>query len=201
MTHPKINKKLIEDLKNKGVVFIDENHTYISDQVEIGNNTIIYPNVIIWDNVQIGKNCIIQANTLITNDVKIFDNVFIGPFNLIREKVKIGQATKIGPHCEIVRSTIGTNCLLGHKNYIGDAVLLNNVKFGAGAIIANTDWNKSYPTFIGENSLVGINTSIIAPKNIGNNALIAAGSVITNDVNDNELAIARSLQVNKKRKK
>lgn len=200
MNHPKKDFEIINELEKNGVIFIDKNNVYISKDVQIGKNTIVYPNVCIWENVEIGQDCIIQTSTMINNNVRILNNTFIGPSCLIRDNCIIGMNCSIGPHCELTRSFIGVGCKLGHKNYIGDAILSDNVKFGAGAIIANSDFNQTYKTYIGENTMIGVNASLIAPINIGSNNLIAAGSTIVKNTDDNQLVIARSQQVNKERK-
>jgi bifunctional UDP-N-acetylglucosamine pyrophosphorylase/glucosamine-1-phosphate N-acetyltransferase len=85
-------------------------------------------------------------------------------------------------------------------SYVGDSTIYNNVNVGAGVITCNYDGKNKHKTIIGENSFIGSNSALVAPVEIGKNSLIAAGSVITEDVLEGNLAIARSRQINKKRK-
>ncbi len=199
-TYPKKDLSINKKLADSGVHFIDIDNTYIGEKVEIGTNCVIYPNVCIWDNVKIGNNCTIQTSTIITNNIKIFNDVFIGPGCLIRDNSVIANNCSIGPNCEITRSFLGVNCILGHKNFIGDAVLEDNVKFGAGAIIANSNWKDTFKATIGKNTLIGVNSCLISPIKIGNDCIVAAGSTITDSCGDNQLLIARTRQITKDRK-
>lgn len=174
-------KKLIKD----GVIFIKPETNLIGNNVKIEPGVIIYPYVQINDNVTIKKGCKILSFAIIENNININNNVFIGQYSLIRENVNIGAETMIGPHCEIVRSNLGVRCKIGHKNFIGDATLMDEVYFGAGAIIANTNWKQSYKILIGEKTKIGANATIISPNEIGENCFISAGAIINKRIPSN----------------
>ena len=110
---------------------------------------------------------------------------------------KLGRHVKIGDFVEIKNTSIGEHSKVPHLSYVGDAIVGANVNIGCGAITANYDgYNKSV-TEIGDDVFIGSNANLIAPVKIGSGAYVVAGSTITHNVADNELAIARERQVNK----
>lgn len=192
----------------------DKNTTYIDDEVIIGEGTIIYPNVTIRGKTIIGRNNIIESNTTIMDcvigdnnliissylkETNIGNNNSIGPFSHTRNNTVIGNNNKVGNFVELKQSTIKDNNKISHLSYIGNTEIENNVNFSGGAIIANFDWRtkEHNNTYIGSNVLVGINSVLIAPIKISKNSFIAAGSVISKDVNEGELAIARAREERK----
>lgn len=202
-----------------GVTFLAPETAYIGKDVKIGNDTIIMPNTIIKGKTEIGSGCVIGPNTQIT-DSKIADsveinssvilesfideNTVVGPFAYIRPHSKIGKNIKIGDFVEIKNSTIDDNTKVSHLTYIGDADVGKNVNFGCGTVLVNYDGTKKYRSTIEDNAFIGCNTNLVSPVNVKENAFIAAGSTITDDVPENSLAIARARQVIKtewKRKK
>ena len=167
------------ELMEKGVTIEDINSTYIYDGVEIGTDTVIYPNTTIKSGVKIGKNCEIGPNAYIREGCDIADNVKIGSFVEIKKAI-IGKGTKVP-----------------HLSYMGDCEIGENTNIGCGTITCNYDGKNKHKTVIGDNAFIGSNVNFVAPVNVGNKVLIAAGSTITEDVPDNALAIARERQINK----
>lgn len=202
------NNKLMEN----GVILIDPNNTYIEDEVEIGEDTVIYPNTIIQGKTKIGKNCVILGNTRIENSI-ISDNVKIeasvveqsiletgvtvGPFAHLRPKANLKENVHVGNFVEIKNATLEKGVKTGHLTYIGDAEVGENTNIGAGTITCNYDGKNKHKTKIGENSFIGSNTILVAPVEVGKKAFTAAGSVITKEVPDNALAFGRAKQTNK----
>lgn len=121
----------------------------------------------------------------------------MGPYAHIRPGSLIKRLAHIGNFVEIKGSTIGENTKAGHLTYIGNSQVGRNVNFGAGTITVNYDGQKKYPTEVADNAFVGSNATIVAPVRIGKNALVAAGSTITQDVPDDAVALGRGRQVNK----
>ncbi|MGL4952131.1 MAG: DapH/DapD/GlmU-related protein [Mycoplasma sp.] len=212
------NIKAKKTLKDNGVSFINIDSVTIGKAVSIGEGSVIYPNVLIGNNVKIGKNTIIQNGVIIKDNVeikdnvkifdyaqilsnvKIFNNVNIGQFSIIRDDVSIGEGTSIGPSCEICRTKIGCKCVLGHKNYIGDAILLDGVKFGVNAVVVNSNWVNRYQTIIKDGALIGANVTLIAPIEIGSNCFVAAGTIVDQNIENNKFCISRNelkVKVNK----
>jgi len=174
------NKKILEKHAENGITIKDFNTVFIEDNIKIGKDTVIEPFTVIKGPAQIGPFC------------------NIGPFTHIRPETIIGKNCKIGNYVEIKKSKIGDNVHIAHLSYIGDATIGNGTNIGAGTITANFDGRKKNKTFIGKNVYVGSNVVFVAPVKIGDNAVIGAGSVITEDVPANSLAIARQRQINKK---
>ena len=195
------NRKNIE-LMDSGVILIDPDATYIEDNVQIGQDTVIYPNVTIQGNTKIGKNCEILGNTRIENSV-IADNVRIeasvvekstleegvtvGPFAHLRPKAYLKETVHVGNFVEIKNSTLEKGVKTGHLTYIGDAEIGQDTNVGAGTITCNYDGKNKHRTKIGKNAFIGSNSIIVAPGEIGNEVLTA-------------LAFGRAKQVNKEKK-
>lgn len=199
----------------KGVVIVDHNTTYIDENVMIGDGTTIYPNVTIRGLSSIGENNVIDSNTIIIDsqigndngilssyikDAIIGNNNSIGPFCHIREKSKIENDNQIGNFVEIKNSVIGNHNSFKHLSYTGDSDIGNDVNFSAGAIIANYDLIKKIKnrTVIKDGAMIGANAVLVAPLTINRKAVVAAGSVMTSDVEEKALGIARIRQEIKK---
>lgn len=199
----------------KGIVIVDHNTLYIDENVTIGEGTVIYPNVSIRGKTIIGKNNIIDSNNVIVdceigddnrilssylNASKIGNGNKIGPFTHFREKVEIGNNNVVGNFVEMKGNVIGNDNCFKHLAYVGNAEVGNNINFSAGAITANYDSVKKVKskTIIKDGVLIGSNSVLVAPLTINKKAFIAAGSVITEDVGERELAIARKRQEIKK---
>lgn len=210
MNYKDICKKLIEN----GVNIIDINNTYIDKEVVIKKGTIIYPNTAIRGNTIIGENNTIDMGSIIinsnigTNNViinsyiensTIGNNNSIGPYARLRGNAIIKDNVVIGNFVEIKNSTLNENVKAKHLSYLGDATIGNNVNIGGGTITANLNGKDKVKnkTVICDNSYIGANTVLVAPLVLNKNCLIGAGSVITRDVEEDALAIARERQVNK----
>lgn len=203
----RINNKHLEN----GVTIIDPNTTYIGIDVEIGQDTIIYPGNVLEGNTVIGKNCMLYPNSRINNSVigedveiqssvilesEIGNNTTVGPFAYIRPQSVIGKNVRIGDFVEIKKSTIGNNTKVSHLTYVGDAEVGEGCNFGCGTVTVNYDGKNKNKTIIGNNSFIGCNTNLISPVIVEDNTYIAAGSTITNNVKSGELAVARAKQRN-----
>ena len=196
---------------NNGVTLIDPNTTYIGVDVEIGKDTIIYPNNILEGNTKIGERCLLYQNSRISNsiiendvdiqssvilDSRIGENTTVGPFAYIRPESSIGKHARIGDFVEIKKSTIGDGTKVSHLTYIGDAEVGSECNFGCGTVVVNYDGKVKNKTIIGDHSFIGCNTNLVSPVPVGDNTYIAAGSTITNEVKEGELAVARAKQRN-----
>ena len=195
-----------------GVRMIDPSTAYIDDTVEIEAGVVIYPNVILEGNCKISAGAYIGANSHLKNanigaGAEIQQSVImnstvgagttVGPFAYLREDAQIGEACRIGNFVEIKKSNIGDGTKAAHLAYIGDADVGKNVNYSCGAITANYDGEKKHRTVIGDDAFIGSNSNLIAPVKIGEGALVAAGSTITDDLQSGSLGIARARQVEK----
>ena len=174
--------------------------------VDIDINAVLEGNVVIGNNVVIGanctiKNCVIGDNTVIkTNSVledsSIGKNCTIGPFARIRPGTEISDEAKVGNFVEVKKSRIGRDSKINHLSYVGDSELGVGVNIGAGTITCNYDGVNKFKTIIGDNVFIGSNTALVAPVTVASGATVGAGSVITRNVGEQQLAIARGKQVN-----
>ena len=172
--------------------------------ISIDINAVFEGNVSIGNNVSIGANCVIK-DTKIADDVvilpmSILDNASVGkgskvgPFARLRPGAVLGDNTHIGNFVEIKKSYVGVGSKVNHLTYVGDSLIGKNVNIGAGTITCNYDGANKHQTTIEDNVFVGSATQLVAPVKIGKNATIGAGSTITIDVAENELAITRVKQ-------
>ena len=205
-----------EELMDEGVILIDPETSYIEDNVEIGQDTVIYPSTVIQGKTKIGNNCIIYSNTRIIDsnignnitieaslveETVVEDYATVGPFAHLRPKTVLKERAHVGNFVEVKNSVLEKGVKAGHLTYIGDAEIGQNTNIGAGTVTCNYDGQKKHKVKIGEDSFIGSDSIIVAPVNIGKNAVTAAGSVITEDVNDNQIAFGRARQINKERGK
>lgn len=204
----RINKKHMEN----GVTIIDAKSTYIGNEVEIGEDTIIYPGNVIEGNTVIKGDCILYPNSRIKDSViesgvtiqssvilesTIGEDTTVGPFAYVRPESSIGKNVRIGDFVEIKKSKIDDNTKVSHLTYIGDAEVGSGCNFGCGTVVVNYDGKSKHKTIIGDNSFIGCNANLVSPVEIEDNTYIAAGSTITKKVPNGALAIARAKQVNK----
>jgi len=170
----------------------------ICEDTVIGADTTIYPGTMLF-NCHVGER--VTLNNVQAEDCEIGDDCKIGPWVHLRPGTKLGRALRVGNFVEIKNASIGDGTKVSHLSYIGDATLGKNINVGCGLAVANYDGKSKHRSVIEDGAFIGCNNSIVAPVHIGRNAYTAAGSVITEDVPENTLAIARSRQVNKERKK
>ncbi|SNX53928.1 bifunctional UDP-N-acetylglucosamine diphosphorylase/glucosamine-1-phosphate N-acetyltransferase GlmU [Thermoanaerobacterium sp. RBIITD] len=207
-----MRKRINERHMLEGVTIIDPDNTYIGPDVNIGIDTIIYPGTIIEGNSTIGKDCEIGPNSRIIDseigngckiifsmitESKLCNNIKLGPFAQIRPDSVIHDNAKLGNFIEIKKSIIGEGTKVPHLTYIGDAEVGKRVNMGCGSIVVNYDGKRKHKTTIGDDVFVGCNVNLVSPVKVNNNAFIAAGSTITDEVPDGALAIARCRQTNK----
>ncbi len=196
----------------EGVTIINPKATYIDRNVKIGVDTVIYPNTIIKKGSIIGKgneiyasrienSCIGDENKIdncVITDAKVMNNNQIGPYVHLRPNANIKNETRLGNFVEVKNSTIGNGTKVSHLTYVGDGEIGENTNVGCGVVFVNYDGKKKYKTKVGNNCFVGCNVNLVAPITIEDNVYIAAGSTLTEDVEKNSLAIARSRQTVKK---
>ncbi len=205
-----LKAKILSEIMLSGVTIVDPSSTYIDVGVFIGEDTIILPNTILEGNTAIGEDCTIGPNSRISNckignnvevansvavDSSIGDETHVGPFAYLRPGSMVGRQVKIGDFVEIKKSVIGDKTKISHLTYVGDAEVGSNVNIGCGVVFVNYDGKNKNKTVVGDNSFIGCNTNLVSPVVVHNDAYIAAGSTITDEVPENALAIARERQV------
>jgi bifunctional UDP-N-acetylglucosamine pyrophosphorylase/glucosamine-1-phosphate N-acetyltransferase len=205
-----IQRRILEKLMLGGATIIDPDSTYVTYDVQIGMDTIVHPGCVLESGTIIGQDCVIGPCARITasqigNGVtvtyssvrqsEIGDGTWVGPYANIRPGCKIGQKVKIGDFVEAKNSEIEDGAAMGHLSYIGDATVGEKTNIGAGTITCNYDGYAKHRTTIGKRVFVGSHTTFVAPVKVGDGALTAAGSVVTEDVPSDALVIGRSMPV------
>lgn len=156
---------------------------------EIGEDTVVGPNSRLTDTV-VGSGCTIDETVAV--GARIDDGACCGPRAYLRPGAHLMEGAKAGTHVEIKKSTIGPGSKVPHLSYIGDTTMGAGVNIGAGSITCNYDGAHKHATAIGDDTFVGSDTMLVAPVSIGSNVVVGAGSVITKDVPDGALAVARA---------
>jgi len=170
---------------------IIEPQTHLRGNTVIGTGSRIGPGSLI-ENSTVGRNAMILYSTL--SDSQVGDDVRIGPYAHLRGQAVVGDNCRIGNFVEIKKSTLGDRVNVAHLSYLGDATLGDQVNIGAGTITANYDGVKKHPTVIGDRTKTGSNSVFVAPVTIGTDVTVGAGSVVTKDVADDCLVVARAKQ-------
>ncbi len=206
----KMRMRLLKDIMLAGVTIVDPATTYIDVGVSIGQDTIIHPGTQITGATTIGEDCIIGPNAII-NDSTLAGNVQarvcvmdkavvgegcrIGPFAHLRPGSVLEARVKLGNFVETKNAYLQEAVSVGHLSYIGDAEVGAQTNIGAGTITCNYDGYDKHRTRIGANAFIGSATTLVAPVAVGDGAVTGAGSVITDDVPPDALAIARERQM------
>ena len=205
-----MRKRINEFHLLNGVTIIDQAATYIEAGVTIGQDTTIYPGVMLKGNTIIGSECIIEMNSSITNstignnteinnstiiDSKVGDNTTVGPYAYLRPNSNIGNNVKIGDFVEVKNATIEDNSKASHLSYIGDAHVGKDVNIGCGVVFVNYDGKNKFKSIVKDGAFIGSNSNLVAPVTVEEKGYIATGSTITDDVPQGALAVARQRQV------
>ena len=210
-----LNEMVISRLAlEHGVTVIDPASTWIAPEVIIERDTVIMPSCWLMGDISIGPSCIIGPHTSIEGKVKIGsetkivqshledcqigDNCQIGPFSHLRTGTVLGNEVRVGNFVETKMSSIGSQTNVSHLSYIGDTTIGTGANIGAGAITANYDHITKIKseTIIGDGVAIGSNAVLVAPVKIGQDSVVAAGTVITKDVESEALAVGRAKQEN-----
>ncbi|BBA80008.1 bifunctional N-acetylglucosamine-1-phosphate uridyltransferase/glucosamine-1-phosphate acetyltransferase [cyanobacterium endosymbiont of Rhopalodia gibberula] len=193
----------------QGVTMTAPDSITIDDTVELQPDVVIEPQSHLRGNTVIGKGSIIGPGTLIENskvgenvivlysviiDSQVADGCRVGPYTHLRGQARVGESSRIGNFVEIKKSIIGQKTNVAHLSYLGDATLGEGVNVGAGTITANYDGVQKHSTIIGNGTKTGANSVFVAPVTLGDNVTVAAGSVVTDNVPDQALVIARERQ-------
>lgn len=203
---------IVEKHAAAGVEFEDEFSAYIDESVKIGRGTVIGPCVTLKGNTVIGENCFVGQNTVITDSAigdgveirssvitesTVGDGTSVGPFAYMRPDSHVGRNCKVGDFVEVKNSTVGDGTKASHLTYIGDCDIGRNVNLGCGVVFVNYDGHAKYRSTVEDNSFIGCNSNLVSPVKVGEGAYVAAGSTVTDNVDDDALYIARARGVKK----
>jgi bifunctional UDP-N-acetylglucosamine pyrophosphorylase/glucosamine-1-phosphate N-acetyltransferase len=199
------------ELMLAGVTIENPDTVTIDACVSIGMDTVVGPFAQILGKTTIGENCRIGACSIV-QDSQIGDRVEIHPFTVVSRSVvergasvgpfarlrmenRVGEGAHVGNFVELKKTDLGAGAKASHLTYLGDSRIGAEANIGAGTITCNYDGFEKHPTIIGKGAFIGSNSTIVAPRKIGDGAYTAAGSVITEDVPPDALAVGRARQV------
>ena len=201
-----------EALMRAGVTLLDPDRLDIRGNLQCGQdvtldiNTVLEGDVVIGDRVTVGPNCLIrnarigsgthiEANSVVDGAV-VGEECQVGPFARLRPGTELAARAKVGNFVETKKAYVGEGSKVNHLTYIGDSRIGKGVNVGAGTITCNYDGVNKFQTVMKDGAFIGSNSSLVAPVTIGENATVGAGSVVTKDVPDQGLAVARGQQRN-----
>ncbi len=177
-----------------GVTIVDPDATVIDVDVQIGQDTVIEPFSTIRGDTRIGRGCSVRHSYLL--DCVLEDGAGVGPFGYLRPGTVLREGSRVGTFVEVKNSDVGAGAKIPHLSYIGDADVGERTNLGAATITANYDGRAKHRTTVGRGVRTGVDTTLVAPVSVGDDAYTGAGSVITDDVPAGALGIARARQKN-----
>jgi bifunctional UDP-N-acetylglucosamine pyrophosphorylase/glucosamine-1-phosphate N-acetyltransferase len=204
-----IRRRINEHWLTAGVWMQDPGRVYIDADVEIGDRARLYPNVYLEKGTTVGSDAEVGPDVFaraasIGDSAKVWYSVIresaigagaiVGPYVSLRQGVDMAAGTKAGTFVEMKNTTVGEGTKVPHLAYMGDATIGEKTNIGAGSITCNWDGFQKHRTIIGDRVFVGSDSMLVAPLEIGDDAFIGAGSVITQDVSPGALAVERSPQ-------
>ncbi len=181
------------ELMISGVTMIAPETVFLSHDTVIGQDALIEPNVVFGPGVTVEGGAVIHAFSHLEG-AHVSAGATVGPFARLRPGANLAEGAKVGNFCEVKKAEIGKGAKVNHLTYIGDAFVGAETNIGAGTITCNYDGVNKHETRIGAGAFIGSNSSLVAPVSIGDGALIASGSVITEDVPADALAFGRARQ-------
>ena len=204
------SRKRLEVMRD-GVTIENPETVTIDSHVEIGMDSVVEPFARILGRSVIGENCHIGAGAIV-HDSQLADEVVIGPYTLVshsrlergvhagpfarlRMQNAVGEGAHIGNFVELKKTEMGPGAKANHLAYLGDSTIGAKANIGAGTITCNYDGYAKHATTIGDGAFIGSNSTLVAPIDIGAGAFTAAGSVITDAVPEDALALGRAQQV------
>ncbi len=207
-----LRRRTLERLMRAGVTVVDPATTYVDVGVEVGRDSVLLPGCILEGETRVGAGAVVGPWTRLV-DAEVEDgasveqsvvlgasvgpDATVGPFGYLRPGTRLERGAKAGTFVEIKKSTIGEGSKVPHLTYCGDATVGRDVNVGAGTVFVNYDGYDKHETEVGDGAFIGSGNMLVAPVRIGDGAVTAAGSTITDDVPEDALAIGRERQVNK----
>ncbi|MDB2384485.1 bifunctional UDP-N-acetylglucosamine diphosphorylase/glucosamine-1-phosphate N-acetyltransferase GlmU [Endozoicomonas sp.] len=201
-----------EAFMTAGTTILDPQRIDFRGNIQIGQDVVLDVNVVLEGDVVLGDNVTIEPGCIIRNsriasgavikahsileEAVVSSDCEVGPFARLRPGTELANNARVGNFVEIKKSQIGQGSKVNHLTYIGDAEVGTGVNIGAGTVTCNYDGANKHKTIVSDGAFIGTNSSLVAPVTIGKGATAAAGSVITRDLADEELGVARGRQRN-----
>lgn len=204
-------RRLLDAHMRSGVTIEDPGSTWVDADVELAPDVTLAPGVSLRGSTRVGSGSLVGPMTTLINsrlgrdvtvphsylvECAVGDGASVGPFAYLRPGAELGASAKAGTFVEIKNSAIGPGAKVPHLSYVGDADVGADANLGAGTITANYDGFRKHRTKVGKGARTGVDTALVAPVEVGDGAYTGAGSVITEDVPERALGIARSQQAN-----
>jgi bifunctional UDP-N-acetylglucosamine pyrophosphorylase/glucosamine-1-phosphate N-acetyltransferase len=205
-----LRRRHLTRLLHDGVTVVDPAATWVDVDVTVGRDTVLLPGTMLERGTRVGASCEVGPNSRLVacevgdgatvtashaTEAVVGAGATVGPFAHLRPGTRLGVDTKAGAFTELKQVTLGDRSKVPHLAYLGDAEVGRDVNIACGVITVNYDGRTKSRTVVGDGAFVGCDSSLVAPVTIGAGAYVAAGSVVTDDVPDDALAIARSRQV------
>jgi bifunctional UDP-N-acetylglucosamine pyrophosphorylase/glucosamine-1-phosphate N-acetyltransferase len=212
-------EEILDAHMRQGVTVRDPVSTHIEASVEIGRDTVILPGSLLRGETRIGTDCVIGPSTdlqdtrvgdgaIVEHSVgrgaEVGDGASVGPYSFLRIGTVLDPGAKVGAYCEVKNSRVGAGSKIPHLSYVGDAEIGADANLGAGTITANYDGENKHRTLVGDGVHTGVNTNLIAPVTVGEDAYTGAGSVVNKDVPAGKLAVgapARAIRESPQRRR
>ncbi|MBR0559609.1 bifunctional UDP-N-acetylglucosamine diphosphorylase/glucosamine-1-phosphate N-acetyltransferase GlmU [Neokomagataea anthophila] len=191
-----VQQRLRAEAMANGVTLVAPETVFFSADTVIESDVVIEPNVFFGPSVTIRSNVVIRAFSHLES-CTVEDSATIGPYARLRPGTLCEAGSHVGNFVELKNVTLGAGAKANHLTYLGDASIGNATNIGAGTITCNYDGVFKHRTTIGARGFIGSNAILVAPVSIGDEALIAAGSVITDDVTSGAMAFGRARQSEK----
>jgi bifunctional UDP-N-acetylglucosamine pyrophosphorylase/glucosamine-1-phosphate N-acetyltransferase len=205
-----VRRRILDAHMRAGVTVRDPVSTHIEATVEIGRDTVILPGTFLRGETKIGSDCVIGPSTDLLDTVvddgalvehsvgrgaAVGSGASVGPYAYLRPGTVLGEVSKVGAYCELKNTRVGSGSKVPHLSYIGDTEIGEGANLGAGTITANYDGKDKHRTKIESGVFTGINTNLIAPVTIGENAYLGAGSVVNKDIPPGKMAVGMPARV------
>jgi bifunctional UDP-N-acetylglucosamine pyrophosphorylase / glucosamine-1-phosphate N-acetyltransferase len=205
-----LRRRILDAHMRAGVTVRDPASTHIEASVEIGRDTVILPGTFLRGETKIGSDCVIGPSAdlldtavgdgaLVEHSVgrgaAVGSGANVGPYAYLRPGTVLGEVSKVGAYCELKNTRVGAGSKVPHLSYVGDAEIGEGANLGAGTITANYDGKDKHRTTIGDGVFTGINTNLIAPVTIGENAYLGAGSLVNKDIPPGKMAVGMPARV------
>ena len=187
-------RRLRQAALEAGVTLIAPETVFLCADTKFGKDVVVEPYVVFGEKVTIEDGAVIHAFSHLAG-AHVGKKTSVGPFARLRPGTRLGEGARVGNFVEVKEATIGAGAKANHLSYIGDATVGADANVGAGAITCNYDGSAKHQTVIGKAAFIGSNSALVAPVEIGDGAYIGSGSVITENVPPDALALARGRQV------
>lgn len=191
-----LQARLRANAMRDGATLIDPSTVTFSFDTRLSRDVVVEPYVVFGPGVSVGEGGLIRSFSYLEGAI-VGQNTAIGPFARLRPGAHLAHDVRIGNFVEVKASDVGAGAKINHLSYIGNASIGAKTNVGAGTVTCNYDGFGKYRTEVGENAFIGSNSALVAPVAIGPGAYIGAGSIITQDVAPDALAVARTRQIEK----